>query len=81
MSKKCVVLGITGGIAAYKAAALCSRMTQNGYDVHVIMTDSAQEIITSRTFFTLSRRFDTRFVWFGFYASDGLVIAGWFWDA
>ena len=55
MSKKCIVLGITGGIAAYKAADLCSKLTQKHYDVHVIMTKSAQELITSRTFLTLSK--------------------------
>ncbi len=55
MSEKCIVLGITGGIAAYKAADLCSKLTRNSYDVHVIMTESAQELITSRTFLTLSK--------------------------
>jgi phosphopantothenoylcysteine synthetase/decarboxylase len=53
--KKCLVLGITGGIAAYKAADLCSKLTQNGFDVHVIMTESAQELIRPRTFLTLSK--------------------------
>ncbi len=55
MSEKCIVLGVTGGIAAYKAADLCSKLTQKSYDVHVIMTGSAQELITARTFLTLSR--------------------------
>ena len=55
MSKKCLVLGITGGIATYKAADLCSKLTQQSYDVHVIMTESAQELITPRTFLTLSK--------------------------
>jgi phosphopantothenoylcysteine decarboxylase/phosphopantothenate--cysteine ligase len=55
MSEKCIVLGVTGGIAAYKAADLCSKLAQKSYDVHVIMTASAQELITSRTFLTLSR--------------------------
>jgi phosphopantothenoylcysteine synthetase/decarboxylase len=53
--KKCLVLGITGGIAAYKAADLCSKLTQNEFDVHVIMTKSAQELIRPRTFLTLSK--------------------------
>ena len=53
--KKCIVLGVTGGIAAYKAADLCSKLTQNGFDVHVIMTESAQELIRPRTFLTLSK--------------------------
>ena len=55
MTEKCIVLGVTGGIAAYKAADLCSKLTQKSYDVHVIMTASAQELVTSRTFLTLSR--------------------------
>lgn len=56
MSKKTtVVLGITGSIAAYKGADLCSRMTSNGFDVAVIMTKAAQELVCPRTFLTLSR--------------------------
>ncbi|MCI6289424.1 MAG: phosphopantothenoylcysteine decarboxylase [Lentisphaeria bacterium] len=53
--KKKIILGVTGGIAAYKSADLCSKLTSAGYDVHVIMTDNAQELITKRCFQTLSR--------------------------
>jgi len=53
--KKKIVLGVTGGIAAYKAADLCSKLTQNGCEVHVIMTAHAVEFITPLTFQTLSR--------------------------
>jgi len=52
---KTIVLGITGGIAAYKAAALCSKLTQAGAEVRVIMTDSATRFITPLTLQTLSR--------------------------
>ena len=52
---KTIVLGITGGIAAYKAAALCSRLVQAGADVHVIMTESAVKFIAPLTLQTLSR--------------------------
>ncbi|KOS01415.1 MULTISPECIES: bifunctional phosphopantothenoylcysteine decarboxylase/phosphopantothenate--cysteine ligase CoaBC [Paenibacillus] len=52
---KVIILGITGGIAAYKGAALCSRLTQKGADVHVIMTASAKEFITELTLQSLSR--------------------------
>ena len=45
--KKKIILGVTGGIAAYKSADLCSKLTSAGYDVHVIMTDNAQELITN----------------------------------
>ena len=63
MSEKCMVLGVTGGIAAYKAADLCSRLTQKDYDVHVIMTQSAQELIAPRTFLTLSKNPVTTSLW------------------
>ncbi|MEC0181627.1 bifunctional phosphopantothenoylcysteine decarboxylase/phosphopantothenate--cysteine ligase CoaBC [Paenibacillus peoriae] len=52
---KVIILGITGGIAAYKAAVLCSKLTQKGADVHVIMTASAKEFITELTLQSLSR--------------------------
>ena len=55
MKGKTIVLGITGGIAAYKAAALCSKLTQAGAEVRVIMTDSAARFITPLTLQTLSR--------------------------
>ena len=51
-----VVLGVTGGIAAYKAAELCSMMTKNGWQVQVIMTENARRFVTELTFQTLSRR-------------------------
>ena len=50
-----IVLGVTGGIAAYKAADLCSRLTQAGCCVHVIMTENACNLVTPLTFMTLSR--------------------------
>jgi phosphopantothenoylcysteine decarboxylase / phosphopantothenate---cysteine ligase len=55
MQGKTIVLGVTGGIAAYKAAALCSKLTQAGADVRVIMTDSALKFISPLTFQALSR--------------------------
>ncbi|WP_028545061.1 bifunctional phosphopantothenoylcysteine decarboxylase/phosphopantothenate--cysteine ligase CoaBC [Paenibacillus taiwanensis] len=53
---KTIVLGITGGIAAYKAAALCSKLTQAGATVHVIMTKGATQFISELTLQTLSRQ-------------------------
>ena len=41
-----VLLGVTGGIAAYKSAALCSGLVKAGCDVRVIMTDAATRFIT-----------------------------------
>lgn len=52
--KKTIVLGVTGGIAAYKIADLASRLTKEGFDTHVIMTKNATEFITPLTFETLT---------------------------
>jgi phosphopantothenoylcysteine synthetase/decarboxylase len=54
MSKN-VVLGVTGSIAAYKAADLTSQLVKQGCDVHVIMTRDALRFITELPFKTLSR--------------------------
>ncbi len=53
--RKRVLLGVTGGIAAYKAAQLTSALVSSGLDVVVIMTDSASEFVTPLTFETLSK--------------------------
>ncbi|MBQ9467105.1 MAG: bifunctional phosphopantothenoylcysteine decarboxylase/phosphopantothenate--cysteine ligase CoaBC [Muribaculaceae bacterium] len=53
---KHIVLGITGGIAAYKSAALCRLMVKAGAQVQVIMTPNAREFITPVTLSTLSGR-------------------------
>lgn len=55
LAGKTILLGITGGIAAYKAAALCSRLISLGASVRVIMTKGATEFITPLTLQTLSR--------------------------
>nr|WP_302104438.1 bifunctional phosphopantothenoylcysteine decarboxylase/phosphopantothenate--cysteine ligase CoaBC [Polycladomyces sp. WAk] len=55
MKGKRIVVGITGGIAAYKAAALVSALTKLEADVRVIMTESATRFITPLTLQTLSR--------------------------
>ncbi len=52
---KKVLLGITGGIAAYKAVDLASRLGKAGLDVHVAMTASAQKFVTPLTFRTVTR--------------------------
>jgi phosphopantothenoylcysteine decarboxylase len=52
---KNVVLGVTGSIAAYKAAELASLLTKQGCAVHVVMTADAQRFITPVTLKTLSR--------------------------
>lgn len=51
---KCVVIGVTGGIAAYKVCNVVSSLHKQGYEVHVIMTEGAQKFVTPLTFQTLS---------------------------
>ncbi|RQW88213.1 MAG: bifunctional phosphopantothenoylcysteine decarboxylase/phosphopantothenate--cysteine ligase CoaBC [Geobacter sp.] len=55
MTGKVIVLGVTGGIAAYKAAELVRLFVKGGADVHVLMTASARQFVTPLTFQTLSR--------------------------
>ena len=50
-----IVLGITGSIAAYKAADLASQLVKAGHEVHAVMTHSACEFITPLTLQTLTR--------------------------
>ena len=49
IANKRILLGITGGIAAYKCAELTRRLTERGAQVRVVMTQSAQEFITPLT--------------------------------
>ena len=49
-----IVLGVTGGIAAYKAAEFVRLLVKEGGNVHVVMTRNAQEFVTPLTFQTLS---------------------------
>jgi len=53
--KKNIVLGVTGSIAAHRAADLASQLTKQGWSVHVVMTADAQRFITPLPFKTLSR--------------------------
>lgn len=69
LNGKKVVLCVTGGIAAYKAADLVSRLKKQGAEVDVLMTESACEFITPLTLEVLSGRrvvtdmFDREFTW------------------
>jgi len=49
LTNKTIVLGITGGIAAYKAADIASKLTQSGAKVEVVMTESATKLIAPLT--------------------------------
>ena len=50
-----VLLGVTGGIAAYKAALLVRLLTESGADVHVVMTPAATRFVGPDTFAALTR--------------------------
>ena len=52
--KKCVVLGVTGGIAAYKACEILRLLQKQGMDVFVVMTKNATRFVAPLTFETLS---------------------------
>lgn len=56
LQNKHIILGVTGGIAAYKAAMVCSQLVQGGALVDVVMTEAAQKFITSLTFQALTHR-------------------------
>lgn len=51
---KCVIVGVTGGIAAYKTCQLVSDLRKKDYEVHVIMTKNATEFVSPLTFEVLS---------------------------
>ena len=54
LRQKRVILGVSGGIAAYKSADLVRRLQDAGADVHVVMTAAAQQFITPLTMQALS---------------------------
>ena len=54
MASHKIILGITGGIAAYKAAELTRLLVKDDFDVQVVMTESASQFITPLTFQALS---------------------------
>ena len=67
MNKRRVIVGVCGGIAAFKSAALVSSLIQNGHDVWVVLTDNAKNFVGPATFAALCSRqpvtstFDPRF--------------------
>ncbi|MEM9411952.1 MAG: flavoprotein [Planctomycetota bacterium] len=64
---KKILLGVCGGIAAYKTAMVVSRLVQDGHDVQVVMTESATKFVGKATFQALTGKsvitctFDTAF--------------------
>lgn len=55
MQGKNIILGISGGIAAYKATTIASNLCKKGANVQVIMTESATKIISPLTFQTITK--------------------------
>ncbi|GAA0119158.1 bifunctional phosphopantothenoylcysteine decarboxylase/phosphopantothenate--cysteine ligase CoaBC [Clostridium perfringens] len=53
--KKCVVVGVSGGVAVYKALDVISRLRKKDVEVHIIMTKSATEFVTPLSFQSLSQ--------------------------
>ncbi|PPD57499.1 bifunctional phosphopantothenoylcysteine decarboxylase/phosphopantothenate--cysteine ligase CoaBC [Dehalogenimonas etheniformans] len=60
---KTIVLGVTGSIAAYKAAEITSKLVQAGAGVEVVLTDSAQKFITPLSFRSLTNRQPVTSMW------------------
>jgi len=62
-AKKRVVLGVTGSIAAYRAADIASTLTKEGIEVDVVMTEEACRFVTPLTFAALTHREVTTNLW------------------
>lgn len=76
---KNIILGVTGSIAAYKAADIANILTKSGYSVHVIMTKAAMKFITPLTLQTLSHnKVETdMFEEFSFSEVNHIALAKW----
>jgi phosphopantothenoylcysteine decarboxylase/phosphopantothenate--cysteine ligase len=70
-----VLLGVTGGIAAYKSCELCRLLVQAGYEVTPVLTPEAETFVTARTFEALARREQPRELYPHLIDADLLVIA------
>lgn len=57
LTGKNIVLGVTGGIAAYKAADVVSRLKKQGANVYVIMTENSTQFVSALTFQSLSQNY------------------------
>src|SRR4051812_43652827 len=70
-----VVLGVTGGIAAYKACELCRLLVRSGHEVTPVLTPGAELFVTARTFEALARRESPHELYPHLVAADLLVVA------
>jgi phosphopantothenoylcysteine decarboxylase / phosphopantothenate---cysteine ligase len=70
-----VLLGVTGGIAAYKACELCRLLVKDGHDVVPLVTDGAARFVTEETFRALARRPPADDVYLHLTRADVLILA------
>jgi phosphopantothenoylcysteine decarboxylase/phosphopantothenate--cysteine ligase len=70
-----VLLGVTGGIAAYKACELCRLLVKEGHEVTPLLTREAERFVTAHTFEALSRRESPRELYPHLVEADLLIIA------
>src|SRR5215210_3775714 len=70
-----VLLGVTGGIAAYKACELCRLLVRAGHDVVPLLTPGSQRFVTAETFQALARRPPNDDVYLHLTRADLLVVA------
>ncbi len=79
MKKKKILIGITGGIAAYKICSLINQLKKNGHEIKVIMTESATKFVGPITFQTLSNNkvYVDMFAWQENYSTEHISLADW----
>jgi len=70
-----VLLGVTGGIAAYKACELCRLLVKDGHEVVPLVTPEAERFVTAETFRALARRPPGDDVYLHLKRADLLVVA------
>ncbi len=70
-----VLLGVSGGIAAYKACELCRLLVKEGHDVVPLVTPGAERFVTAETFRALARRPPAEDVYLHLTRADLLVVA------
>ena len=75
MAVPSVILGVSGGIAAYKACELCRLLVRDGYDVTPLLTPEAESFVSAKTFEALARKEMPRDLYPHLVEADLLVIA------
>src|SRR5918992_2171954 len=70
-----ILLGVTGGIAAYKACTLVRLLVKGGHDVYPLVTAGAERFVAAQTFFALARRSPSEGPYLHLERADLLVVA------